>query len=163
MMRNLMIRPANEADLAALRSLPYSGGLKGKHRERLDRQENGAAVYLLAILDFEPIGHLLLKWDGPEHARVRAVTPPCAEVEDFVVDPAFRGKGIGTAMLDEAARLCRERGVDRIGLGVGFGNPYASKFYEQRGFEAVAGSEHRVTWRTPDRDDPSREVEAFDD
>ena len=163
MTQDISIRPATELDLPALVLLPFSGGLKLKHRERLERQENGTVVYLLATLEGEPIGHLLLKWDCPEHEHVRAVAPPCAEVEDFVVAPELRGKGIGTAMLDEAANLCRQQGVDRMGLGVGFGNPEAREFYVRRGFEAIPGSEHRVTWRTPDSDDPSRDVEAFDD
>jgi len=155
------IRPATDADLVALKALPFSTGLPSKHDSRYARQLAGEVVYLLALIDDEIVGHLLLKWNGPEHPRVRSLAPSCAEIEDFVVKAALRGRGIGSAMLDHAATLCLNRGVTRLGLGVGLGNPTAHDLYERRGFALVPNSEHRVTWLAPDSQ--GREFEEHDD
>ncbi|MBA2776545.1 MAG: GNAT family N-acetyltransferase [Chloroflexia bacterium] len=155
------LRLATEADLAELKALPFSGGLPSKHDSRYARQLAGEVVYLLALIDDEIVGHLLLKWNGPEHPRVRSLAPSCAEIEDFVVKAALRGRGIGSAMLDHAATLCLNRGVTRLGLGVGLGNPTAHDLYERRGFALVPNSEHRVTWLAPDSH--GREFEEHDD
>ncbi len=143
---NLELRLASDGDVPALKALPFSGGLPGKHAGRLARQGRDEAGYLLAVSDGAIIGHLLLKWDCPEDAAVRALVGPCAEIEDFVVDPALTGRGVGSAMLEHASGLCRERGETRLGLAVGVGNTYARGFYERRGFILVPHSEHRVTW-----------------
>jgi len=155
------LRLVTEADLAELKALPFSGGLPSKHDSRYARQLAGEVVYLLALIDDEIVGHLLLKWNGPEHPRVRSLAPSCAEIEDFVVKAALRGRGIGSAMLDHAATLCLNRGVTRLGLGVGLGNPTAHDLYERRGFALVPNSEHRVTWLAPDSQ--GRQFEEHDD
>jgi GNAT superfamily N-acetyltransferase len=145
----LDLRLAQDADEPSLRALPFSSGMPGKHRQRLDRQARGEASYLLAGDARMIIGHLLLKWDCPEDSLVRALVRTCAEIEDFVVDPALTGRGIGSAMLEFAAGLCRDRGETRLGLAVGLENPYAREFYERRGFVPVPASAHRVTWLAP--------------
>lgn len=158
---SLEIRAASRADIPPLVALPFSGGLSAKHRDRIERQDRGEALYLLALLGDRIIGHLLLKWNGSEHEFVRRRVPSCAEVEDFVVDPGLRGRGVGGALLDAADTQCRERGVTRLGLAVGLGNPSARAIYEHRGYVLVPGSEHRVSWLQPDP--TGREVEAHED
>ncbi len=158
---NLELRLAREADVPALIALPFTGGLPGKHAGRLASQGRDEAGYLLAVKDGAIIGHLLLKWDCPEEATVRALVGPCAEVEDFVVDPALTGRGVGGAMLEHAARLCRERGVTRLGLAVGVGNTDAWGFYERRKFVLVPGSEHHASWLF--LDSSGRHVEEGED
>ena len=158
---SLQIREASHADIPHLLALPFSAGLSRKHQNRIERQDRDEALYLLALLDERIIGHLLLKWNGPFHERVRRLAPPCAEVEDFVVDPALRGRGAGGALLTAADDRCRERGVRWIGLSVGLENPSARAIYEHRGYVLVPGSEHRVSWLRPE---PSGgEVEAHED
>jgi GNAT superfamily N-acetyltransferase len=155
------MRPATEFDLPQLEALPFSGGLPSKHRDRLLRQLGGQAVYVLAKQEVEIVGHLLLKWDCPEDRHVRTITASCAEIEDFVVKPALRRQGIGSAMLDHAARLCLDRGIANLGLGVGLGNPDARALYERRGFALVPESDHRVTWTA--RDAQGHEFKEHDD
>jgi GNAT superfamily N-acetyltransferase len=146
MSQNVLIRPAIEADLSILEDLPFSAGLKSKHAERLDRQAQDQAVYVMAEFGGVIVGHLLLKWDCPSAPELRAVAPPCAEVEDFVVQPDLRSQGIGSRMLTFADDLCRARGVSHIGLGVGLENPSARTIYEHRGYILVPDSRHLVTW-----------------
>ena len=144
---NLELRPAENADVPLLIALPFSGGLPGKHSDRLARQRRDEAAYVLAVSDGVIIGHLLLKWNGPEHAAVRPLVGCCAEIEDFVVEPTHTGRGVGSALLDHAAGLCDAGGETRLGLAVGVTNRHAWALYERRGFVLVPGSVHRVTWR----------------
>lgn len=155
------LRLATEADLASLEALPFSAGLPSKHRERYDRQQRDDVVYVLASIGDSIIGHLLLKWNCPSDPHVRALIPLCAEVEDFVVAPELRGLGVGSEMLAYAGSESLERGVTRLGIGVGVENPSARSLYERRGFVLVPGSEHRVSWLT--RDDSGREIREHED
>lgn len=155
------VRQATEVDLPSLVALPFSAGLPAKHRDRYERQRRGAAVYALAIVEDEIIGHLLLKWDCPSDPHVRALVPPCAEVEDFVVAPHLRGQGVGSEMLTYAGARSQTCGVPRLGIAVGVGNSSARSLYERRGFVLVPGSEHRVSWLAPG--EAGRQVREHED
>jgi len=155
------LRTAIDMDASSLEKLPFSAGLPGKHRQRLERQACGEVAYILAVNDKGIIGHLLLKWDCPEDSHVRHLIPSCAEIEDFVVDPGRTGQGVGSAMLEFAVGLCRERGETRLGLAAGKENSHAWGLYERRGFELVPGSTHRVTWLA--HDESGREFEEHED
>jgi ribosomal protein S18 acetylase RimI-like enzyme len=62
-------------------------------------------------------------------------------LDDLYIDPAFRGTGLGEALLREIARLGAERGFERIDLQVRDGNIKAISFYDKLG--AVLDSEER--------------------
>jgi GNAT superfamily N-acetyltransferase len=109
-------------------------GTAGKHRARLDAQEDGAVVYVIAWLGDRPIGHVLVKWQGASTEAVRSLVGDCPDVEDLFVAPDVRGRGFGTQLLEAAELLARNSGYDRIGLSVGVGNPRARALYERRGF-----------------------------
>ena len=64
-----------------------------------------------------------------------------AYIQDVVVDPAFRSRGIGGAIVRTLVAELRRRGVDWIGL---VGEPGTEGFYRSLGFEAPAGF---VFWR----------------
>jgi ribosomal protein S18 acetylase RimI-like enzyme len=145
------VRAATADDLDALRALPFSGGMKEKHFDRLARQVAGDVVYLLAVIDDQVVGHLLLKWDHPTQGDIRAKTGPVAEIEDFTVSPDLRDMGIGSRLLEESARLAVAHGWNALGLGVGHENTHARGMYERRGFVPVADSEHRATWTYLDK------------
>lgn len=59
-----------------------------------------------------------------------------AYVQDVVVDPAFRRRGVGAAVVRALAAELRKRGVDWIGL---VGEPGTEAFYRSLGFHAPAG------------------------
>ena len=158
---SLVLRSAVDADIALLEALPFSGGLPGKHRQRLERQARGEVRYLLAVDEGRIIGHLLLKWDCPEESQVRTLIPSCAEIEDFVVEPALTGQGVGSTMLEHAADLSHEHSETRLGLAVGNENSHAWGLYERREFALVPGSAHRVTWLA--REVSGREIEQLED
>ena len=58
-----------------------------------------------------------------------------AYIQDVVVDPEFRRRGVGGAIVRTLAAELRRRGVDWIGL---VGAPGTEEFYRSLGFESPA-------------------------
>jgi RimJ/RimL family protein N-acetyltransferase len=53
--------------------------------------------------------------------------------------PDQRNRGIGTALIQVAEQAARERGYQRIGLGVEIDNHRALRLYERLGYEDWGG------------------------
>ncbi len=123
----LILRAATERDLLGLLSVKPDETL---HRERLARQERGEAVYLVAGDALHPVlGFVLLKWHGDAHHDAHPV------LEDLLVRPEYRSRGVGTRLLLHAEALCRERGLAHVGLGVNSAdNPRACALYQRLGY-----------------------------
>lgn len=62
---------------------------------------------------------------------------PGVYLEDLYVQPAFRGRGVGTALLQSLAALCVERGYRRLQWSVLDWNRSAIDFYEGIGAAAL--------------------------
>jgi [ribosomal protein S18]-alanine N-acetyltransferase len=60
-----------------------------------------------------------------------------AELISIAVDPAFRCKGVASALMTSTLRRLRWRGIDRFGLMVKLTNREARRFYEKYGFTKV--------------------------
>ncbi len=58
-------------------------------------------------------------------------------IDDLVVLPRARGKGIGTSLLAWAQREFDARGIKEVELTVSEGNDSALAFYERHGFQTV--------------------------
>jgi ribosomal-protein-alanine N-acetyltransferase len=61
--------------------------------------------------------------------------PGCAEISDLVVAAAYRGQGIGTAMIQYLARAAREMHVSCVEIGATLSNTGAVALYRRLGFE----------------------------
>lgn len=61
-----------------------------------------------------------------------------ADVEDIVVKKCLRKKGVGTALLDEALKVIKADGVEKVFLEVREGNIPAKNLYEKFGFEIIS-------------------------
>ena len=59
-----------------------------------------------------------------------------ALLEDMIVAPQARGRGLGTALMIEAISLARRRGCRRITLLTDGDNEAAHRFYARHGFVA---------------------------
>lgn len=70
---------------------------------------------------------------------------PGIHLEDLWVDPAARGRGLGTALLAELARLVRERDATHLQWAVLDWNTPAIEFYDRLGADALPHTTHRVT------------------
>jgi GNAT superfamily N-acetyltransferase len=66
-----------------------------------------------------------------------AVDSDGAELEDFMVEPAFQGLGVGRALMDALLAECRRRGLASIGLDA---DPNAEPIYRRLGFSTVGQS-----------------------
>lgn len=60
-----------------------------------------------------------------------------AEVEEFFVDPAFQGRGVGTALMETLAAAARAAGADRLEVDA---DPNAEEIYERLGFSTFGRS-----------------------
>ncbi len=67
-----------------------------------------------------------------------------AYIQDVVVDPEFRGRGVGSSIVRTLVRELRRRGTDWLAL---VGAPGTEGFYRSLGFYSPEGY---TFWRIPD-------------
>lgn len=79
--------------------------------------------------------------DGPDDSF--ALGDRWAEVYSLSVDPALRGRGVGTVLLDALDAHLADAGVRDVCVAVSVGNDGARRFYERRGLRPV----ETVMWR----------------
>jgi len=60
--------------------------------------------------------------------------PRCAEISDLIVTPAFRGQGLGTALIQYLVRCAREMNASCVDIGAALSNPGAVALYRRLGF-----------------------------
>jgi ribosomal protein S18 acetylase RimI-like enzyme len=74
-----------------------------------------------------------------------------AWLEDLVVHPSCRGRGLGTILLREALAWARSRGLARITLLTDGDNARARRLYRRHGFRASAMHPLRLPLARPSR------------
>lgn len=99
------------ADMAAL---PPKKTMEDKYYMGFFRQD-----VLVAVMD------LILKYPNEKTAFIGF----------FMVNVKFQGKGIGTAIIEEAEKYLKSIGFDYIRLGFAKGNPQSENFWTKNGFE----------------------------
>jgi ribosomal protein S18 acetylase RimI-like enzyme len=90
---------------------------------------------IVAVADSAPVGAAWCRTflaEGPGYGFVAADVPEAS----IGVAPAWRGHGIGTALLDELIARARANGLRAISLSVESGNR-ARALYERAGFRVV--------------------------
>jgi GNAT superfamily N-acetyltransferase len=63
---------------------------------------------------------------------------PFVVIEDLIVAPDTRGRGVGKAMLDWIATEAQARGIRRLFLESGVDNERAHSFFEREGFRPTS-------------------------
>jgi GNAT superfamily N-acetyltransferase len=82
------------------------------------------AEVLMARLDGSPVGYALFF-----HNYSTFLARPGVYLEDVYVRPAFRGRGVGKALLREVARVARQRNCGRLEWSVLDWNKPSIDFY----------------------------------
>lgn len=131
----MLIRAFRQADMPTarelLRQLGYEVGI-GELAGRLDRLL-GAADHHVAVAEH----------DGRVAGLVHAFARPALEkpyeavVQALVVDPAWRGQGIGRALMREAEAWAAARGLPSVVLHT----RSAQAFYARLGYRQVASAD----------------------
>jgi ribosomal protein S18 acetylase RimI-like enzyme len=123
------LRPALPGDAPALRD----GCMPGRTLERVDgllRRGQKAALHrrglglVVELSDGRLVGFgQLTLW------------PSTAEISDVIVAEAWRGQGIGSALIRRLLRAAHEMAMDRAEIGVALRNDRALRLYRRLGFE----------------------------
>lgn len=71
-------------------------------------------------------------------AFVRSASAPFATIEDLIVAPWTRGRGVGKTMMDWIAAEARARGIRRLFLESCVKNERAHHFFEREGFRPTS-------------------------
>jgi ribosomal protein S18 acetylase RimI-like enzyme len=98
-------------------------------------------VLLLGRQDHELVGYALgytMAASGTWLADTWATGERIAEVESLSVLPAYRGRGLGSRLLEELHERLREQGATDLILGALAGNADAIRLYQRHGY--------RPTW-----------------
>jgi len=140
------VRECRAADLPALAAVFPLGNA---HLERLDGQNAGRWLYLVAFSAEAVVGHCLVHWNGPTLDGVRAALPDCVEINHLQVAAQARGRGVGSALLLDAETNAVVRRRSTIGLGVGDDNADARRLYLSLGY-APSGVRYAVDYEYPD-------------
>ncbi len=96
------------------------------------------------ILDFPDLLRYLFKGTLIDELLTAKVGQEDYYLSNVVVDPDFRGQGIGTYILKNSLKLAEEVGCPRVILNVTLKNEKALKFYERFGFKVTG--KNTVEW-----------------
>lgn len=96
-----------------------------ENRRRIEPMIRGSFCFMVAHLeDGRAIGMARVISDGASDAYI----------QDVVVFPEYRGRGIGRELIRRLTAFCRERGIGWIGL---VAEPGTVPFYQSLGFTAL--------------------------
>ncbi len=124
----LEIRPEQPQDSTAIRALvesAFQGTCEARLVELL-RAAGKAIISLVASQDGKVVGHILF---SPVEIEKRPTTLDALGLAPVAVSPQFQRQGIGSRLIEEGLRLCRDGGYDLV---VVLGDP---RYYSRFGFK----------------------------
>lgn len=133
--RQYHIRPGDAKDMADLLRLINDLAAFERALEEVDNTETGLLAdwqhdsfdFLVAEVAGQVVGFALY------YPRYSTWKGRCYYLEDLYVQPAFRGQGIGLALIQATAQEARNAGAVRLDWQVLDWNNLAVTFYEQLG------------------------------
>jgi ribosomal protein S18 acetylase RimI-like enzyme len=149
MSTNVVIRPATRADLPRLGRL---GALlvdvhhafdPKRFLATRDRTPVDYASFLIGQLDQadvvllvaeeagDVVGYVYASVEGYDYMALRG---PAGVIQDIVVEPGSRGRGVGARLLESILRELRARGAQQVVLSTADKNASAQRLFERAGF-----------------------------
>jgi ribosomal protein S18 acetylase RimI-like enzyme len=101
----------------------------------------GIAELILAEMEGRLVGTVTLYPKG-SNSSTEGWPPSWAGIRLLGVHPAYRGRGIGRALMEECIRRCREMDVSTIGLHTTGLMDLARRMYEKMGFVRAPEFDH---------------------
>lgn len=144
-----LVRPATAADIAALgrlgallvqehndfdprRFLSVTGSTSDHYGSFLGEQLAEPDVVILAAeQEGQVIGYVYGAIEGYDYMALRG---PAAVIHDLIVEPAYRGHGVGRALLSAMIAALTARHAPRVVLSTADRNESAQRFFERAGF-----------------------------
>ncbi len=138
------LRTCTEADLPALE---WNGEFT-HHRELIQeafrRQERGAVLMLLAMVETWPVGQV---WIDLERLRAERAGYLWA----LRVVPWLAGRGVGRRLLGAAERMLRARSAGAAEIHAETWNHAARRLYERLGYQVVGRVQEEYAYAPPGR------------
>ena len=100
-----------------------------------DVANSGYSFLFVAVTDGRTVGFISgeLRQGSPTF-----LPKTWASVDDVFVEPGYRNRGMGHALLESVRAWARERDADGMSLQVAAANKRGRKFYEEIGFREVS-------------------------
>ena len=121
------LAPAEAAEAASLNAEAVVRGAAAWSAGDYERLAQGAFPERFCLVAEEPPGQLA-------GLLIASVVPPAGEILNLAVTAALLRKGIGMALVEEAARRMVQAGAGRVWLEVRASNAAALAFYRRLGF-----------------------------
>lgn len=119
-------------DLDPKRFIPLTAQTEENYGWFLGTQIEKPDVFVyVAETEGKVVGYAYAGIEGMDYMALRG---PAGALYDIVVEPAYRGKGIGRQLLTRALTALRERGTPRVVLSTAQGNDAAQQLFESAGF-----------------------------
>jgi GNAT superfamily N-acetyltransferase len=131
------VREATDADAAAIARLTVELGYAaepGEVARRLADLPAGHHVFVAVDPAGAPVGWVHV------NRSVSIQSGPRAEIGGLVVAAGWRGRGVGSALMDRAEAWAREHGLAAVVLRSNVRRAGAHEFYQGRGYDRVKTS-----------------------
>lgn len=127
------IKMVTREDLASL-DPAFPSEFNRTHADDLADQALGDKSFLVAWINAEAVGHVLVNWQGARQPEPAAAFPGCPEIFRLAVREPYTRRGIATVLLGACESEARQRGHARVGLGTDPHVPEEHNLYLRLGY-----------------------------
>jgi ribosomal protein S18 acetylase RimI-like enzyme len=132
----IVLRPATAADIPKLEWYGQFTHFRNLFRRTFREQQQGRRLMLVADCQDFPIGQVFVQLNNDEFRPIDGQKR--AYLYSLRVMEMFRGKGIGTSLMQEAESIVAETGYSWTTIAAAKDNPAARRLYERIGYQVFA-------------------------